>query len=106
MLQDSYEDLVLIVASRRSGLNQNLAQKEQYERALQDLTDLLDTAKDKMSADGRVLAGSVEDIQTLLDKHKALPAPLSPLNTCSFQPSLTPVVCSRSSFRVWRPTWF
>uniref|UniRef100_A0A3B3HZR1 Uncharacterized protein n=1 Tax=Oryzias latipes TaxID=8090 RepID=A0A3B3HZR1_ORYLA len=69
-LQDSYEDLVLIVASRRSGLNQNLAQKEQYERALQDLTDLLDTAKDKMSADGRVLAGSVEDVQTLLDKHK------------------------------------
>uniref|UniRef100_UPI0037E92F69 nesprin-1 isoform X2 n=1 Tax=Semicossyphus pulcher TaxID=241346 RepID=UPI0037E92F69 len=69
-LQDSYEELVMTVGSRRSGLNQNMAQKEQYERALQDLTDLVDTAKDKMAADQRIIASSVEEVQNHLDKHK------------------------------------
>lgn len=68
--QDSYEELVMTVGSRRSGLNQNMALKEQYERALQDLTDLVDTAKDKMAADQRIIASSVEDVQNHLDKHK------------------------------------
>uniref|UniRef100_A0A3Q3K5V9 SYNE1 n=1 Tax=Monopterus albus TaxID=43700 RepID=A0A3Q3K5V9_MONAL len=69
-LQDSYEELVMTVGSRRSGLNQNMALKEQYERALQDLTDLVDTAKDKMAADQRIIASSVEEVQNHLDKHK------------------------------------
>lgn len=68
--QDSYEELVMTVGSRRSGLNQNMALKEQYERALQDLTDLVDTAKDKMAADQRIVASSVEEVQNHLDKHK------------------------------------
>lgn len=68
--QDSYEELVMTVGSRRSGLNQNMALKEQYERALQDLTDLVDTAKDKMAADQRIIASSVEEVQHHLDKHK------------------------------------
>lgn len=69
-VQDSYEELVMTVGSRRSGLNQNMALKEQYERALQDLTDLVDTAKDKMAADQRIIASSVEEVQNHLDKHK------------------------------------
>lgn len=60
----------MTVGSRRSGLNQNMALKEQYERALQDLTDLVDTAKDKMAADKRIIASSVEEVQSHLDKHK------------------------------------
>jgi len=60
----------MTVGSRRSGLNQNMALKEQYERALQDLTDLVDTAKDKMAADHRIVASSVEEVQNHLDKHK------------------------------------
>lgn len=68
--QDSYEELVMTVGSRRSGLNQNMALKEQYERALQDLKDLVDTAKDKMAADQRIIASSVEEVQNHLDKHK------------------------------------
>ncbi len=60
----------MTVGSRRSGLNQNMALKEQYERALQDLTDLVDTAKDKMAADQRIIASSVEEVQNHLDKHK------------------------------------
>lgn len=60
----------MTVGSRRSGLNQNMALKEQYERALQDLTDLVDTAKDKMAADQRIVASSVEEVQSHLDKHK------------------------------------
>ncbi|XP_032356678.1 nesprin-1 isoform X1 [Etheostoma spectabile] len=69
-LQDSYEELVMTVGSRRSGLNQSMALKEQYERALQDLTDLVDTAKDKMAADQRIVVSSVEEVQNHLDKHK------------------------------------
>lgn len=60
----------MTVGSRRSGLNQNIALKEQYERALQDLTDLVDTAKDKIAADQRIVASSVEEVQNHLDKHK------------------------------------
>ena len=60
----------MTVGSRRSGLNQNIALKEQYERALQDLTDLVDTAKDKMAADQRIIASSVDEVQHHLDKHK------------------------------------
>ncbi|XP_061097143.1 nesprin-1-like isoform X2 [Conger conger] len=69
-LQDMYEELVLTVGSRCSGLNQNLALKAQYERALQDLADLVDTAQDKMAADQKMMAGSVVEVQNLLDKHK------------------------------------
>ncbi|XP_045579617.1 nesprin-1 isoform X1 [Salmo salar] len=69
-LQDAYEELVMTVGSRRSSLNQNMALKGQYERALQDLADLMDTAQDKMAGDQRVIASSVEEVQILLDKHK------------------------------------
>jgi hypothetical protein len=69
-LQDAYEELVMTVGSRRSSLNQNMALKGQYERALQDLADLVDTAQDKMAGDQRVIASSVEEVQILLDKHK------------------------------------
>ncbi|XP_041710587.2 nesprin-1 isoform X1 [Coregonus clupeaformis] len=69
-LQDAYEELVMTVGSRRSCLNQNMALKGQYERALQDLADLVDTAQDKMAGDQRVIASSVEEVQILLDKHK------------------------------------
>lgn len=61
----------MTVGSRRSGLNQNMALKSQYERALQDLVDLVDTAQDKMAADQKIIAGSVDEVQSLLDKHKA-----------------------------------
>jgi len=70
LLQDSYEELVMTVGSRRSGLNQNMALAEQYERALQDLADLVDTAQDKMATDQRIVASSVDEVQNLLDKHK------------------------------------
>lgn len=70
VLQDAYEELVMTVGSRRSGLNQNMALKVQYERALQDLADLVDTAQDKIAADQRIVASSVDDVQNLLDKHK------------------------------------
>ncbi|XP_056332551.1 nesprin-1-like isoform X4 [Danio aesculapii] len=69
-LQDAYEELVMTVGSRRSGINQNMALKNQYERVLQDLIDLVDTAHDKMAADQKMIAGSVEDVHNLLDKHK------------------------------------
>uniref|UniRef100_A0A8C7KDH8 Spectrin repeat containing, nuclear envelope 1b n=1 Tax=Oncorhynchus kisutch TaxID=8019 RepID=A0A8C7KDH8_ONCKI len=69
-LQDAYEELVMTVGSRRSSLNHNMALKGQYERALQDLADLVDTAQDKMAGDQRVIASSVEEVQILLDKHK------------------------------------
>ncbi|XP_059374492.1 nesprin-1-like isoform X2 [Carassius carassius] len=69
-LQDAYEELVMTVGSRRSGLNQTMALKNQYERVLQDLIDLVDTAQDKMNADQKMIASSVEDIHSLLDKHK------------------------------------
>ncbi|KAJ0062831.1 hypothetical protein NL108_008118 [Boleophthalmus pectinirostris] len=69
-LQDSYEELLMTVGCRRSGLNQNMALKEQFDRALQDLADLVDTAKDKMAADHRIIASSVDEVQSHLDKHK------------------------------------
>uniref|UniRef100_A0A672NJW8 Nesprin-1-like n=1 Tax=Sinocyclocheilus grahami TaxID=75366 RepID=A0A672NJW8_SINGR len=69
-LQDAYEELVMTVGSRRSGLNQNMSLKNQYERVLQDLIDLVDTAQDKMNADQKMIASSVEDVHNLLDKHK------------------------------------
>uniref|UniRef100_A0A8C2DGG1 Spectrin repeat containing, nuclear envelope 1a n=1 Tax=Cyprinus carpio TaxID=7962 RepID=A0A8C2DGG1_CYPCA len=56
-LQDAYEELVEMVGSKRSGLNQNLV-------------DLLDTAQDKMTADQKMKVGSVIEVQILLDKHK------------------------------------
>uniref|UniRef100_A0A3B3SWR2 Uncharacterized protein n=1 Tax=Paramormyrops kingsleyae TaxID=1676925 RepID=A0A3B3SWR2_9TELE len=69
-LQDAHEELVHLVGSRRSGLNQNLALKVQCEQALQDLVDLLDTAQDKMAADQKMIASSVDEVQNVLDKHK------------------------------------
>lgn len=59
-----------LVGLRRSGLNQNLALKVQCEQALQDLVDLLDTAQDKMAADQKMIASSVDEVQNVLDKHK------------------------------------
>ncbi|XP_026197444.1 nesprin-1 isoform X3 [Anabas testudineus] len=69
-LQDAYEELVLMVGSRRSSLNQGLSLKSQYEAALHDLTDLVDTAQDKMAADQKMTVASVIEVQMLLDKHK------------------------------------
>lgn len=62
----------MTVGCRRSGLNQNMALKDQFDRALQDLADLVDTARDKMAADQRVIASSVEEVHSHLDKHKVL----------------------------------
>uniref|UniRef100_A0A3P9N9B2 Uncharacterized protein n=1 Tax=Poecilia reticulata TaxID=8081 RepID=A0A3P9N9B2_POERE len=69
-LQDAYEELVLMVGSRRSSLNHSLSLKAQYEAALRDLTDLIDTAQDKMAADQKMTVASVSKVQMLLDKHK------------------------------------
>ncbi|XP_041831658.1 nesprin-1-like [Melanotaenia boesemani] len=69
-LQDVYEELVLMVGSRRSSLNHGLSLKAQYEAALRDLNDLVDTAKDKMAADQKMTVASVIEVQMLLDKHK------------------------------------
>ncbi|KAI5615121.1 nesprin-1 isoform X2 [Silurus asotus] len=69
-LQDVYEELVEMVGSRRSGLNQTLVLKAQYEKALQDLQELVDTAQDKMAADQKMTVGCVLEVQILLDKHK------------------------------------
>ncbi|XP_037393333.1 nesprin-1 isoform X3 [Pygocentrus nattereri] len=69
-LQDVYEELVEMVGSRRSSLNQTLVLKAQYEKALQDLQELVDTAQDKMAADQKMTVGSVLEVQILLDKHK------------------------------------
>ncbi|CAJ1078482.1 nesprin-1 [Xyrichtys novacula] len=69
-LQDAYEELVLMVGFRRSSLNQGLSLKAQYEAALLDLTDLVDTAQDKMAADQKMTVASVIEVQMLLDKHK------------------------------------
>ncbi|XP_061559702.1 nesprin-1 isoform X16 [Phycodurus eques] len=69
-LQDAYEELLLMVGSRRSGLNRALSVKAQYEAALRDLTDLVDTAQDKMAADQKMTVASVVEVQMLLDKHK------------------------------------
>ncbi|CAB1447010.1 unnamed protein product, partial [Pleuronectes platessa] len=69
-LQDAYEELVLMVGSRRSSLNHGLSLKAQYEAALHDLTDLVDTAQDKMAADQKMTVASVIEVKMLLDKHK------------------------------------
>nr|XP_023420318.1 nesprin-1 isoform X2 [Cavia porcellus] len=69
-LQDMYDELVMTIGSRRSGLNQNLVLKSQYERALQDLADLLETGGEKMAGDQKIIVSSKEEIQQLLDKHK------------------------------------
>lgn len=65
-----YEELVELVGSRRSALNQTLVLKAQYEKALQDLQDLVDTAQDKLAADQKMTAGSVLEVQILFNKHK------------------------------------
>lgn len=59
-----------MVGSRRSSLNQGLSLKSQYEAALHDLTNLVDTAQDKMAADQKMTVASVIEVQMLLDKHK------------------------------------
>lgn len=69
-LQDAYEELVLMVGSRRSSLNHGLSLKAQYEAALRELSDLVDTAQDKMTADQKMTVVSVIEVQMLLDKHK------------------------------------
>lgn len=68
--QDMYDELLVTISSRRSSLNQNLALKSQYDRALQDLADLLDTGQEKMAGDQKIIVSSKEEIQQLLDKHK------------------------------------
>ncbi|XP_068533203.1 nesprin-1 isoform X8 [Anas acuta] len=69
-LQDTYDEVVKIIGSRRSDLNQNLALKRQYERALQDLADLVETGQEKMVGDQKMIVASKEEVQLLLDKHK------------------------------------
>ncbi|XP_016071417.1 PREDICTED: nesprin-1 [Miniopterus natalensis] len=69
-LQDMYDELMMTIGSRRSGLNQTLALKSQYERALQDLADLLETGQEKMAGDQKMIVSSKEEVQQLLDKHK------------------------------------
>lgn len=59
-----------MVGSRRSSLNHGLSLKAQYEAALHDLNDLVDTAQDKMAADQKMTVASVIEVQMLLDKHK------------------------------------
>lgn len=68
--KDMYDELMMTIGSRRSGLNQNLALKSQYERALQDLADLLETGQEKMAGDQKMIVSSKEEVQQLLDKHK------------------------------------
>lgn len=65
-----YDELIMIIGSRRSGLNQNLALKGQYEQALQDLADLIETGREKMTIDQKMIVSSKEEVQMLLDKHK------------------------------------
>ena len=67
-----YDELMMTIGSRRSGLNQNLALKSQYERALQDLADLLETGREKTAGDQKIIVSSKEEIQQLLDKHKVI----------------------------------
>uniref|UniRef100_A0A8C3KQW3 Uncharacterized protein n=1 Tax=Calidris pygmaea TaxID=425635 RepID=A0A8C3KQW3_9CHAR len=69
-IQDMYDELMMIIGSRRNDLNQNLALKRQYERALQDLADLLETGQEKMAGDQKMIVASKEEVQSLLDKHK------------------------------------
>lgn len=69
-LQDMYDELLVTISSRRSNLNQNLALKSQYDKALQDLVDLLDTGQEKMAGDQKIIVSSKEEVQQLLSKHK------------------------------------
>uniref|UniRef100_A0ACB8GBS4 Nesprin-1 n=1 Tax=Sphaerodactylus townsendi TaxID=933632 RepID=A0ACB8GBS4_9SAUR len=69
-LQDMYDELMKIIGSRRSGLNQNLALRSQYEQALQDLADLIETGKEKMAVDQQMIVFSREEVQKLLARHK------------------------------------
>ncbi|XP_068007808.1 nesprin-1 isoform X2 [Melanerpes formicivorus] len=69
-IQDKYDELMMIIASRRSDLNQNLALKRQYEQALQDLADLVETGQEKMAGDQKMIVASKEEVRLLLDKHK------------------------------------
>ncbi|XP_076782867.1 nesprin-1 isoform X4 [Arvicanthis niloticus] len=69
-LQDMYDELLVTIGSRRSSLNQNLALKSQYDQALQDLVDLLDTGQEKMAGDQKIIVSSKEEVQQLLGKHK------------------------------------
>ncbi|NXF38127.1 SYNE1 protein, partial [Nyctibius bracteatus] len=69
-IQDMYDELLMIIGSRRSDLNQNLALKRQYERALQDLADLLETGQEKMAGDQKIIVASKEEVRSLLDKHR------------------------------------
>lgn len=68
--QDKYDELLMIIGSRRSDLNQNMALKRQYERALQDLADLVETGQEKMAGDQKMIVSSKEEVQSLLEKHK------------------------------------
>lgn len=68
--KDTYDELMVIIGSRRSGLNQNLALKGQYKQALQDLTDLIETGQEKMAGDQKMIVASKEEVQMLLHKHK------------------------------------
>uniref|UniRef100_A0A8C5T6H5 Uncharacterized protein n=1 Tax=Malurus cyaneus samueli TaxID=2593467 RepID=A0A8C5T6H5_9PASS len=69
-IQDKYDELLMIIGSRRSDLNQNMALKRQYERALQDLADLVETGQEKMAGDHKMIVSSKEEVQALLEKHK------------------------------------
>lgn len=70
-MQDTYDELIMIISSRRGGLNQNLALKSQYERALQDLADLIETGEEKMSGGQKCIVSSREEVHNMLQKHKA-----------------------------------
>lgn len=61
---------MMIINSRRGGLNQNLALKSQYERALQDLSDLIETGEEKMSGGQKCIVSSREEVHNMLQKHK------------------------------------
>ncbi|XP_029413815.1 nesprin-1-like isoform X3 [Nannospalax galili] len=67
-----YDELLMTISSRRSNLNQNLALKSQYDRALQDLADLLETGQEKVAGDQKIIVSSQDEIQQLLDKHKPI----------------------------------
>lgn len=60
----------MIIGSRQSDLNQNMALKRQYERALQDLADLVETGQEKMAGDQKMIVSSKEEVQSMLEKHK------------------------------------
>ncbi|XP_063773938.1 nesprin-1 isoform X14 [Pseudophryne corroboree] len=69
-LQDTYDELIMIISSRRTGLNQNLALKSQCERALQDLADLIETGQEKMSGGQKCIVSTRYEVHVMLDKHK------------------------------------